>query len=156
MHFFSSLCIFLSRDDDNPHAESINSDLHHGLLSILIVEFLRIQILTDRTNGTRTRTTQMLTYKFVEICSTPLTTAPRRHATAPRHATPQHILRYPDSNYCCIPCLNDHNNKTVIKEQMYIVPLRNFQRVFYCLHIFINDILLSFKLCLGCGVNGGV
>ena len=39
---------------------------------------MRIQIPTGRTNGTRTRATQMLTYKFVEICSTPLTTAPRR------------------------------------------------------------------------------
>ena len=43
---------------------------------VLIVEFLRIQILTDRTSGTRTRAIQMLTYKFVEICSTPLTTVP--------------------------------------------------------------------------------
>ena len=37
-----------------------------------------MQIPTDRTSGTRTRATEMLTYKFVEIYSTPLTTAPRR------------------------------------------------------------------------------
>ena len=41
------------------------------------MEFLRIQIPTDRTSGTRTRATQMYTYKFAEICSTPLTTAPK-------------------------------------------------------------------------------
>ena len=35
------------------------------------MELLRIQILTDRISGIRTRATQMLTYKFVEICSTP-------------------------------------------------------------------------------------
>ena len=45
---------------------------------MLIIEFLQIQIPTDRTSGTRTRTTQMLTNTIVEICSTPLTTAPRR------------------------------------------------------------------------------
>ena len=39
--------------------------------------FFRIQIPTDRTSGTPTRATQMLTLKFVEICLTPLTTAPR-------------------------------------------------------------------------------
>ena len=33
----------------------------------MIVEFLQIQIPTDRTSGTRTRATQMLTNKFVEI-----------------------------------------------------------------------------------------
>ena len=33
---------------------------------------------TDRTSGTRTRSTQMLTYKCVEIFTTPLTTAPRQ------------------------------------------------------------------------------
>ena len=43
-----------------------------------MLEFLRIQIPTDRTSLTRTRATQMLTYKFVELCSTPLTTAPRQ------------------------------------------------------------------------------
>ena len=43
------------------------------------MEIFRIQIPTDRTNETRTRATRMLTYKFAEICSTPLTTAPRRH-----------------------------------------------------------------------------
>ena len=47
------------------------------------------------------------------------------------------------SNYCFIQCLNDHNNKTVIKERMNRVLLANIRRVFYCLHIFINDILLS-------------
>ena len=35
---------------------------------------MRIQIPTDRTSETQTRATQMLTFKFVEICSTPLTT----------------------------------------------------------------------------------
>ena len=44
----------------------------------MIVEFLQIQIPTDRTSGTRTRATQMLTNTIVEICSTTLTTAPRR------------------------------------------------------------------------------
>ena len=48
------------------HAESINSDLERGLDRRL------------RHSGTRTRATQMLTNKFVVICSTPLTTAPRR------------------------------------------------------------------------------
>ena len=43
----------------------------------MIVEFLQIQIPTDRTSGTRTSATQMLTNKFVDICSTPLTTAPK-------------------------------------------------------------------------------
>ena len=38
---------------------------------------LQIQIPTDRTSGTRTCATQMLTTAIVEICSTPLTTAPR-------------------------------------------------------------------------------
>ena len=33
---------------------------------------------TARTSGTRTRVTQMLSNTFVEICSTPLTTVPRR------------------------------------------------------------------------------
>ena len=49
----------------------------------MIVElfFLQIIIPTDRTSGTRTRATQMLTYKFVEMCSTPWTTAPRRPNT---------------------------------------------------------------------------
>ena len=42
------------------------------------MEFLQIQIPTDRTSKTRTRATQMLTNKFVEISSTPLTTAPLR------------------------------------------------------------------------------
>ena len=42
----------------------------------MIVEFLQIQIPTDRTTWTRTRATQMLTNTIVEICSTPLTTAP--------------------------------------------------------------------------------
>ena len=56
------------------------------------------------------------------------------------------ILQCSDiSNYCFIQCLNDHNNKTVIKERMCIVPLWNFRRVFYCLHNFINDTLLSFS-----------
>ena len=36
----------------------------------MLVEFFQIQIPTDRTSGTRTRTTQMLTNKFVEICAT--------------------------------------------------------------------------------------
>ena len=40
------------------------------------MESLRIQILTDGTSGTRTRTTHILTFKFVEICSMPLTTEP--------------------------------------------------------------------------------
>ena len=98
--FVGFLCIFLSRDDGT-HAESINSDLQRGLDRRLrhntiehrtepvnttatpaqratLAEFLQILIPTDRTNGTRTRATQILTYKFVEICSTPLTTAPRR------------------------------------------------------------------------------
>ena len=48
------------------------------------MEFLRIQIPTDRTSGTRTRATQMLTNTIVEICSTRLITAPRRLPTAPR------------------------------------------------------------------------
>ena len=39
---------------------------------------MQIQIPTDRTSGTRTRATQMLTNTIVETCSTPLTTAPRR------------------------------------------------------------------------------
>ena len=43
---------------------------------------MQIQIPTDRTSGTRTRATQMLTNTIVEICSTPLTTVPRR-----RHLT---------------------------------------------------------------------
>ena len=42
---------------------------------------MQIQIPTDRTSGTRTRATQMLTNKCVEICSAPLTTAPRRSCT---------------------------------------------------------------------------
>ena len=46
-----------------------------------IIEFLQIQIPTDRTSGTRTRDTQMLTNTIVEKCSTPLTTAPRRYFT---------------------------------------------------------------------------
>ena len=37
--------------------------------------FLQIQIPTDRTNGTRTCATQMLTNTIIEICSTRLTTA---------------------------------------------------------------------------------
>ena len=41
------------------------------------MEFLRFQISTDRTSGTRTRATQMLNFKFGEICSMPITTAPR-------------------------------------------------------------------------------
>ena len=44
----------------------------------MIVEFLQIQIPNDRTSGIRTFATPMLTNKFVEICSTPLTTAPRQ------------------------------------------------------------------------------
>ena len=44
----------------------------------MIVEFLQIQIPPDRTSGTRTCATQMLTNTIVEICSTPLTTGPRR------------------------------------------------------------------------------
>ena len=40
------------------------------------MEFLRIQILSDGTSGTQTCATHMLTFKFVEICSMPLTTAP--------------------------------------------------------------------------------
>ena len=43
-----------------------------------LIQFLSIQIPTDRISGTRTRATQMLTNTIVEICSTPLTTAPRR------------------------------------------------------------------------------
>ena len=45
------------------------------------MEFLRIQILTDGTGGTRTRATHMLAFKFFEICSTPcaLRPAPLRH-----------------------------------------------------------------------------
>ena len=39
---------------------------------------MQIQIPTDRTSGTRTRVTHMLTNTIVEICSTPLTTAPIR------------------------------------------------------------------------------
>ena len=42
------------------------------------MEFLRNQIALDITSGTRTRANQMLTYKFVELCWTPLTTALRR------------------------------------------------------------------------------
>ena len=42
---------------------------------------MRIQILTDGTSGTRTSATHILTFRFVEICSTPLTTAPRRLKT---------------------------------------------------------------------------
>ena len=48
------------------------------VVKVLIIEFLQIQIPTDRTSGTRTRATQMMTNTIVEICSTPLTTAPRR------------------------------------------------------------------------------
>ena len=85
------------------HAESINSDLQRGLDrhlrhtqhrtqnrtsplkyqrttnttatsgSVLIIEFLQIQIPTDRNSGTRTRATQMLTNTIVEKWSTPLT-----------------------------------------------------------------------------------
>ena len=44
----------------------------------MIVEFLQIPIPTDRTSGTRTCATQMLTNTNVEICSTRLTTVPRR------------------------------------------------------------------------------
>ena len=39
---------------------------------------MQIQIPTDRTSGTRNRATQMLTNTILEICSTLLTTAPRR------------------------------------------------------------------------------
>ena len=39
---------------------------------------MQIQIPTDRTSGTRTCPTQMLTNIIVEICTTRLTTAPRR------------------------------------------------------------------------------
>ena len=60
------------------HAKSINSDLQRLRHTTLIIEFLRLQIPTDRTNGIRTRATQMLTNTIVEICSTPLITAPRR------------------------------------------------------------------------------
>ena len=45
----------------------------------MIVEFLQIQITTERTSVTRTRAAQILPNTIVEICSTPLTTAPRRH-----------------------------------------------------------------------------
>ena len=57
-----------------------NYPLHTPPLA-LIVQFLQIQIPTDRASGTRTCATPMLTNKFVEICSTPLTTAPRRLKT---------------------------------------------------------------------------
>ena len=51
----------------------------------MIIEFLQIQIPTDRTSGTRTRATQMLTNTIVEKCSKPLTTAPRRLSIPSRH-----------------------------------------------------------------------
>ena len=44
----------------------------------MIVEFLQIQIPTDRISWTRTCATQMLTDTIIEICSTRLTTALRR------------------------------------------------------------------------------
>ena len=45
---------------------SADNQYYRNASWVLIVEFLRIQILTDRTSGTRTRV--MLTFKFVEIC----------------------------------------------------------------------------------------
>ena len=52
--------------------------------------------MTNRTSGTRTRATQMLTYKFVEICSTPLTTAPRRRRAD--NPTIKYLVREVSSN----------------------------------------------------------
>ena len=65
--------------------------------SVLIIEFLQIQITIDRTSGTRTRATQMLTNTIVEICSTPLTTAPRRPSdiTKPSPTNSSDALDYP-------------------------------------------------------------
>ena len=56
-----------------------------------MVRFLQIQIPTDRTSGIRTRATQMLTNKLVEICSTPLTTAPRWPQVNPTAWTQAHV-----------------------------------------------------------------
>ena len=108
-HHFFLLFMHFYPGTMTTHTESINSDLQRGLdrhlrhtqhrtqnrtskplkyqrttnttatLIVLIIEFLQIQIPTDRTSGTRTRATQMLTNTIVETCSTRLTTAPRRH-----------------------------------------------------------------------------
>ena len=67
-------------------AESIHSDLQRGQAftahTTLNTEErttnttrMQIQIPADRNSGTRPRVTQMLSYKFVEICSTRLITS---------------------------------------------------------------------------------
>ena len=49
------------------------------------MEYLQIQIISDGTSGTRTRPTHMLTFRFVEICSSPSTTAPRHRVPNATH-----------------------------------------------------------------------
>ena len=67
----------------------------------MIIEFLQIQIPTDRASGTRTRATQMLTNTIVEKCSTPLTTASRR---------PNAVFEHPSANTVVFyECLNEYH-----------------------------------------------
>ena len=63
---------------------------------------------TDRTSGTRTHATQMLINKFVEMCSTPLATAPRRETTS-IYCVPHQLIR------------NISGEKNKIYEKLYIV-----------------------------------
>ena len=81
------------------------------------MEFLRIQIPTDITNGTRTRATQMLTSNFVEICSTSLSTALRRLRFVEMSSRPTFYSLY------ITPLINSTN---------YITPLINSTN--YILH----------------------
>ena len=73
---------------------------------------MRIRILTDRTNGTRTRTTQKLTYKFVEICSTPSTTVPleamKKKEKSSRYDQVYHLSK---ENFTCIICAQKKKDK---------------------------------------------
>ena len=88
------------------------------------MEFLRIQIPTDRTSGTRTRSTQILTYKFVEICSTLLTTAPRWPITVnDRIDAPGVYLKNSILSPAFIRDIaNTHKRKFIIS-QLFRVPL---------------------------------
>ena len=57
--------------------DELNRNIIYFIKFVYVVNFQGFNLFHLDTNGTRTRATQMLTYKFVEI-STPLTTAPRR------------------------------------------------------------------------------
>ena len=92
---------------------------YQQLLNSINIGVLRIQISTDRTSRTRTRATQMLTYKCVEICSTPLTTVARPASMEIPPLPPTPPPPAPITNILCVS--HEHQRQQRLCSVIYIM-----------------------------------